>query len=116
MTYEYRLGVLDGAREVFVGDVSVTVPKGWGLALAGVSPNPTGRDAWVTFALPTSEPATLSLHDIAGRRIHLQPVGSLGAGRHVLNLAHGLDLPPGLYLIRLEQAGKTATRRICVIR
>jgi hypothetical protein len=115
-TYEYRLGVIDRGREVFVGNVSVSVPVGWELGLVGVNPNPTGQDAWVTFTLPTSEPATLSMHDIAGRGILSRHVGSLGAGRHVLNLVQGHTLPPGLYLIRLEQAGKTATRRICVIR
>jgi hypothetical protein len=115
-TYEYRLGVLVGAREVFVGDVSVTVPIGWGLALAGVSPNPTSGDAWVTFTLQSSEPAMLTMHDVAGRRIHSRPVGSLGVGRHVVKLAEGVVLAPGLYVVRLEQGGKAGTRRVCVIR
>jgi hypothetical protein len=114
--YSYRLGVRIGDQELFLGEVSVVVPTSTTLSLAGVSPNPTNRDMWVTFTIPDAEPASLSLWDISGRRLRARNVGTMGAGRHVVNLAEGLSLAPGVYVLRLERAGQVRTGRVSVIR
>jgi hypothetical protein len=81
--HEYRLGVREGAREVFVGAVTVSVPSQWALTLAAVSPNPTRGDAWGTFTLPSAQPAALALYDVSGRRVLSREVGRLGVGHQV---------------------------------
>jgi len=78
----------------------------------GVRPNPAlGGRMMVHFTLPTGEPAKLELIDVAGRRA----VGSLGAGRHAVDLAAGCRVPPGLYLLRLTQGTNTRVVRAAML-
>jgi len=114
--YEYRLGLREGSVEVFLGQVAVVVPTLDRLRLDGVHPNPTARDLWVSFSLPTSHPATLSVLDVAGRRVRFRDVGSLGRGRHLIELSEGRNLPAGMYVIRLEQDGRIESARASVVR
>jgi hypothetical protein len=73
-------------------------------SLEGVRPNPAfGGRMLVHFALPDGAPATLELLDVAGRRVRERAVGSLGAGRHVVDLSGSQRLTPGLYFLRLTQ-------------
>ena len=100
------------------GDV-VSVPGDAPLAFAlePVRPNPSrGGTLTIRFALPGAEPAALELLDIAGRRIATREVGSLGAGRHTLEIGEGRRLAPGLYLVRLRQGTKTRVTRVAVLR
>lgn len=115
-TYHYRLGVIEGGQESFLGEVAVTVPATPALALAieTVRPNPADREMWVSFSLPVSEPATLELIDVSGRRVREQTV--TGTGRQTIDLAAGPRLAPGLYLIRLTQAGQSTVKRVSVVR
>jgi hypothetical protein len=114
--YAYRLGVRDGTIERFMGEVSIVVPSRFTLRIDGVRPNPTDRDVWVSFTLPVDGSATLSLVDVTGRRVRFREVGSLGRGRHVLDLAEGELLPAGVYIVRLEQGGKASSKRVSVVR
>jgi hypothetical protein len=115
-SYEYRLGIMENGVPRFVGEVSVSVPLASRFALGGVHPNPTARELKVSFSLPDALPATLALVDISGRLVRNSEVGSLGAGPHVVDLAAGDRLPPGIYLVRLMRAGRTLTTRVSVIR
>jgi hypothetical protein len=82
------------------------------LMLAGARPNPgIGGSLAVAFTLPSGTPASLDLIDIGGRRIAHEDVGALGPGHHVVRLGRGLDLPAGVYLIRLQQAGRVLTAK-----
>lgn len=114
--YTYRLGLHDETGETFAGDVEVEVPTAAprALAILGVSPNPADRVMWVTFSLPGAEPATLELLDIAGRRVRVRTIA--GAGRQTIDLAAGGALPPGVYVVRLTQAGASAVSRVSVVR
>jgi hypothetical protein len=86
-------------------------------ALEGVLPNPTdGRGLFVAFALPTGATARLELLDIGGRRLLSREVGSLGAGRHTVNLAQGRRIAPGLYWVRLAQGPNRGTTRVAVMK
>jgi hypothetical protein len=85
-------------------------------ALEGVRPNPVRGDRLgVEFVLPGSAPARLELLDVSGRRVIACEVGTLGAGRHSVNLAAGRRLAAGLYLVRLTQGGDARTTRVAVI-
>lgn len=83
-------------------------------ALPGASPNPSKGALTVGFSLPNSSKATLSLYDVAGRRVVSREVGSLGAGRHTVTLAERLRA--GMYVIQLSQDGRSLTSRAAVVR
>jgi sugar lactone lactonase YvrE len=86
------------------------------LALEGVRPNPARGDRLsVEFVLPVSAPARLEVLDVTGRRVAKREVGSLGAGRHRVDLAEGRRLAAGLYLVRLTQGANARTTRVAVI-
>jgi hypothetical protein len=76
------------------------------LALEGVRPNPApaGR-LRVHFTLPTDAPARLELFDVRGRRVMEQGVEGVGAGFRSVALEADRPVPPGVYLVRLTQAG-----------
>jgi hypothetical protein len=85
-------------------------------ALEGARPNPTsGIGLHVAFTLPTGADARLQLLDVSGRRVLEREVGSLGAGRHTVNLAAGRKVVPGVYWVRLVQGANQRTARVAVI-
>ena len=85
-------------------------------ALGAVRPNPAPRGLLsVEFVLPSAEPARLELIDIGGRRVTEHEVGTLGPGRHRVELSSGRRLRPGLYLVRLEQSGQVRVTRATVL-
>ena len=114
--YGYRLGVRGNGGEAFFAETWVDVPRALELSLQGARPNPALRELWVSFALPTAAPATLSLFDLAGRRVRVRDVGSMGAGEHRVRLDEGGSLAAGIYVVRLAQAARTLTRQVTVIR
>ena len=65
----------------------------------------------VAFTLPRAEPATLELLDIAGRQVVAREVGSLGPGSHLIRLGECGCTPPGMYWLRLSQAGRSLVKR-----
>jgi len=109
--YGYRLRLEDGAT---AGETAVAVPVTASLRLTGFVPNPARGAAQIAFALPGRGPATLSVFDVAGRRLHSLEVGSLGPGSHTVPV--GTALASGVYLVRLEQSGKILTLRSALIR
>lgn len=114
--YGYRLGINEGGPEVFAGEVWTVTTKP-ALALLGARPNPApGGRLSVAFVLPTGDPATLDLIDVAGRQVSTREVGSLGPGQHVVDLADASRLPAGVYLIRLHHAQRTLVARAVVMR
>lgn len=87
-----------------------------GLALRGAWPNPAQEAARVWFTLADGGPARLELLDLAGRRLRALEVGHLGPGLHHVDLERIAALRPGLYLLRLTQAGRHATGKLVVTR
>lgn len=114
-TYGYRLGVPQPGGEVMAGQTSVTVPLTTEFALHGVRPNPSVGSMSFAFSLTDNSPATIELVDLGGRRVFTRPVGSMGAGFHVVPLANA-NLPIGIYAVRLTQHGRTLSTKVTVIR
>jgi hypothetical protein len=86
-------------------------------ALAGACPNPAqGSKLLVAFALPTPAPARLELMDVSGRRVLSREVGSLGAGRHTVDLAQWNHVAAGIYWVQLAQGDQRQRVRVAVIR
>ena len=112
----YRLGIVGAGIESFYGETWVDLPA-LALALDPVRPNPTqGGTLSVHFTLPSAAQARVELMDVSGRRVVGREVGSLGAGRHSLDLGAGQHLAPGLYLVRLTQGTNTRVTRVAVLR
>lgn len=100
------------------GGVTVDVPASGtlGFALDPVRPNPMQRGALnVHFTLASDTPAQVELLDVSGRRLASREVGSLGAGRHAVELGDGRHLPAGLYLVSLRQDPVSRVERVIVI-
>ena len=113
--YAYRLGIRDGAAEVFARETWVEVPRALELSLEGLRPNPAVRDIAVTFTLPQGDDARIEWLDVTGRRVRTQSLVGLSPGRHTLRLA-GAPPAPGVYLLVLTQGDRTVTARGAIIR
>ena len=112
--YGYRIGVVENGVEGFHGEGWVSVPRA-ALAISAIAPNPATRDLWVSFSLPGTAPATLSLIDVAGRSVRTRQV-SAPAGEQRVNLGEGERLPMGVYVVKLTQGGRSVSARVSVVR
>lgn len=115
-------GAIEDAEIAETGTFTVgTAPTGVGdgvalsLALQGVTPNPAQRSFIVSFSLPNAAPATVGIYDISGRQIVQRAVGGLGKGTHRVTFGERESLPPGIYLVRLNQGALAYTTRVAVI-
>lgn len=113
-TYDYRLSFTEAGGVVLAGPVHVVVPVSLRLAIAGAQPNPAVRDLAIAFTLPTAEPATLELLDLAGRRVASRSLAGATPGAHVLALGRDA-FPAGVYFARLTQAGHSVQQRVVVL-
>ena len=102
--------------ERFTAEVWVTVPGLDILALAGFSPNPAAGEPMVSFSLANGERARLEVFDLSGRTVVAREVGALGGGSHRIGLGGEARLAPGVYWLRLSQAGRALTARGLVVR
>jgi hypothetical protein len=81
-------------------------------------PNPSrGPGAQIGFTLHAAGPVRLTIFDTAGREVRrLLDRTVLGAGKHEVpwsaTNAEGSQLPPGVYLLRLETSTEEATRKL----
>ena len=114
--YAYRLGVTTNGVEDFSSESWVDVPAALEFALEGLRLNPAVAELRAAFTLAAPGTARLSLLDIAGRAVLTREVGDLGPGRHVLQLAPAGAVHPGIYWLRLSQAGHTRVQRAVVVR
>jgi hypothetical protein len=113
--WAYRLSyTLDGTART-TAEAWVTVPAADRLALAGLRPNPSsGTNLKVAFSLAQAGSARLELLDVAGRRIVVRELGSLGAGTHLERLPTDARVPAGLYWLRLTQGAHSLVTRAVV--
>ncbi len=124
-------GGLDGASELndlwaleFAGSAATprtpenmgsrNIPKATEFAVHGAYPNPASGPFRVEFSLAGSEAGTLGIYAVNGRRVASREVGSLGRGRHVIRFAERFS--PGIYWVRLSQAGNTRTVKTAIIK
>jgi hypothetical protein len=114
--YGYRLGLPGAKGETILGETWIDVPKRAEFALHGANPNPAVGELWISFSLPSEAPAILELLDLGGRRVLALDAGSLGAGAHRVNLGHGSNVAPGVYVVRLRQGANTRSTKVAIIR
>jgi hypothetical protein len=90
------------------------------LALARPNPNPAGNGVTLRFSLPRAGSTSLVVWDAAGRQVRTivggeQPAGN-EAVRWDLRDDGGRAVPPGLYFVRLEFAGRSVVERLVTLR
>jgi hypothetical protein len=75
-------------------------------------PNPVRDRTRITYALPFACPVRLAVFDLGGRCVAALADGIRGPGEHAIEWRP--RLANGLYFLRLQAAGREATRRIVV--
>ena len=93
-----------------------TPPVGTASAIQRVYPQPSrAGKLTVQFVLGAAGPARLELLDVAGRLVATRDVRMLGTGIHVVDLAQGTHLNPGVYMVRFATANRQVTTRAVVL-
>jgi hypothetical protein len=82
---------------------------------AGISPNPVGELAHLSFTIGAPSDVTLQVHDLRGEVVlGIPPVSCTTAGRWQIAFDTA-NLPPGMYIARLQNGqGASATTRFVV--
>ncbi len=104
-------------RPLPLGPVGVPLPRDdeSTLALSRAWPNPTRSVLHMAFSLATSEPASLDLIDLLGRRVHRENVSEPAPGPRTVRLAPARTLAPGLYWLRLSQGSAQHSLKVVVV-
>ncbi len=115
-SYVYWLEATDNAGQVqrYGPTAAVVVPEQvQRLALEEPYPNPADNSVSVAFTLSEAQRVSLSVYDLAGRRVTTLSEGELPAGRHEVawNCAAA---SAGVYLLWLETEGEALSRRMVV--
>jgi hypothetical protein len=83
-------------------------------------PNPFGGETTLSFVMPASGRAELSVYDLAGRRVRTLMTGEVGPGNNQVTWdgtdASGRPLSAGVYFYRLETLGESLTGRMTLLR
>jgi hypothetical protein len=104
---------------------SVAVREGTGAApmavtLDPVYPNPFNPSTAITFTLPAAGRVNLAVYSITGQKVRDLVSGQFSTGRHTVAWdgrdGGGKPASSGIYLVRLEAGGKTAARKMTVVR
>lgn len=83
-------------------------------------PNPFSQNTCINYTIPVSGEVNLSVYDLSGRKVTMLHDGYQNAGMYAA-MWNGRDtsnkpVATGTYLMRLESAAGSATRRIVVLR
>ncbi|MGQ0720069.1 MAG: FlgD immunoglobulin-like domain containing protein [Candidatus Eiseniibacteriota bacterium] len=90
-------------------------------ALSAPRPNPSRGIASIELAVPPGRgAATVSVYDLAGRRIRSLVASESTAGRHLLSWdgrdGDGANVAAGVYFVRLQAAGVHESKKITLLR
>lgn len=86
------------------------------LALLAVSPNPNRMgNLSIRLSLVNGDAATLEVLDIAGRSVMKKNLNKFEAGVHEMNVTFDRRPEPGIYLVRLSQAGQSVSTKVGIL-
>ena len=101
-------------------DVEGGPAEGAALTLGAPAPNPTPGAARLTLTTAATGAVRADVFDVLGRRVATLFDGVAAAGTRALDWdgrdATGAAAPAGVYLVRVEQEGRVAVRRLTVAR
>ncbi|MFC2150255.1 T9SS type A sorting domain-containing protein [Calditrichota bacterium] len=83
--------------------------------LTGAYPNPFNSRTSIEFQIRRAGKASLDVIDLSGRRVAQLLNGKLVAGRHTATW-DAVDMPNGVYFVRLRADGKSATTKVALIK
>ena len=83
-------------------------------ALNNLSSNPVSGSAVISFSLPQTGPAVLSIHDLSGRIIQVLDNREMLSGNHS-TVWNTQTLPAGLYVYKLECTQGSLTKKCIVL-
>jgi hypothetical protein len=114
--YQLRLTTSDGERAT--AEITVDVPdlRPATLAVERLLENPTRGSIRMWFRRPSDDPAAVELFDVGGRLRLTRTLGPEFGRRGLVEMDAEQALPPGLYLLRLIQNGRSAAARVVVLR
>jgi hypothetical protein len=83
-------------------------------------PNPSRNEVTLDYVLPWAGDVSVTIHDVAGKRVRVLDRGSREAGAHRMHWdaldEGGVGLQSGVFYVTLEFAGTSVTRRIVLLR
>jgi uncharacterized membrane protein len=86
------------------------------LSIEMAGPNPVRGPLALRCALPLDMPASVELLDVTGRRVAAERLDGVGAGVTLVRLPHPSVAAPGIYFVRLTQAGRSVSRRVTLLK
>ena len=78
-------------------------------------PNPFNPTTTIRYVLPRASTVTLTVFDVAGRKVATLANGRYTAGRHVVRF-DGRGLASGIYYYRIEAGGFRQTRKMVLLK
>lgn len=89
--------------------------------VATARPNPSGAEVSIPFQIDQGGSVAVHVYDPSGRRLRALSHGEwLGVGRYVATWDgrddRGRDVASGVYLVRVEHAGRAHVRRVSIVR
>ncbi len=85
-----------------------------------VFPNPFRSSASLRISLPRKSPLSLTLYNLRGQAVRSIQAGVKAAGTYNFSLDyrddHGSALPNGIYLLKMEHAGGSLSRKISLVK
>lgn len=84
-------------------------------ALLAATPNPFNPTTLLAWTLESAGPARLTVHNLLGQQVAVLHDGPAAAGRHEARF-DGSGLASGVYVVRLEQAGRSLAQPISLLK
>jgi C1A family cysteine protease len=116
----YSLDDLDEQSDGDGEDRQATGPSDSQIAMLKLpEPNPAGRSFRIEFELGRPAEVDLAVYDVEGRCVAVLAAGNLGAGLHSVRWAPGtrgsVEVPPGLYFVRLAGRDEIHTAKVILL-
>jgi len=108
------IGVARYAADTLRADPQATVQPDR-ILLKPCYPNPFNASTEITFDLPRTERATVTVYDILGQKVAVLTDGMTLSGEHRLTF-DASDLPSGVYFYRLQAETESQTRKMLLLK
>jgi hypothetical protein len=116
--YRYRVALWSAGMEIAARETSIGAIRRF--VLHPNVPNPFNPTTRIAFEIPARGRARLVIHDVRGRLVRRLADAVFDPGRHQLEWdgtdGAGRGVASGVYLLRLECAGRAAQRRLVLAR